>query len=711
MTQIEQSPRRCARAIPVFAVALMICVLSAAVAVADKPADDVGNYKVTWIGNSLPRGAINKDVRSHVQHWIWGIEVSPDGRVYAGGGNESGHAISVFKDGDLESDVIPKADGSDRSWNWGTLNHGAVSFDDKYMYSVNSSGNAHKWHREPPYEKVRIMTNLGGIVPNEIVVRFNKMYLVGRDHGEIQIRKLDEDFTLIHSFTVEGAYDIAVSSEDTIWVSMGGGRHGVDGEKNALNEIRRYDADGNRLPGTVKGFGKLMAISIGHHQRRLIACDDGPAKQVLFYDISNPAKPVLTRRFGEHGGIYSGTRGVFDNDLQLFDVQDAGTDAQGNLYTLFTQSSFIHGESGGAMVRAYSPEGKKLWELSSELWTGCASVLPSTDGAEIYGVEEVFKLDPNANNADCDPDYRHGFCDPDWKLYAISYDPIKHPDDFRVINNFAGRAFRGSAEIRELEGKRVIFRQNMGAETIERTAGYDLLVFEDRPSMISHRKGRVPQGDAGGYAWYPDMDGNVWQGNGPDGKIRMYQFGGFDDNGAPVYDKHRDFETPEFFSDVVTRIYYDAEHDVMYLSGYTKESRSSEEHGYPRMPPGIAGTHLLRYDNWKQGNREPSYKIELPWDNNPNRTLPPKTWYKAGKYIFTAPVRRDQKGRIVISVFNARTGKYVGTMNHFDKFGMTGWIDITRGITAFQRSNGEYIVIIEDNGYAKNVVYRWQPDK
>ncbi|MFW5923512.1 MAG: Ig-like domain-containing protein, partial [Planctomycetota bacterium] len=185
-------------------------------------------------------------------------------------------------------------------------------------------------------------------------------------------------------------------------------------------------------------------------------------------------------------------------------------------------------------------------------------------------------------------------------------------------------------------------------------------------------------------------------------------FGGFDEEGAPIYSEYEDFEWPEFFQTFVTRIYYDSENDVMYLSGYG-ESRQHDKwfDGEKNLPVNGAGTHLLRYDDWKAGNREPSYKIDLPWDGS-NRSLPPKTWYKAGDYIFTAPVR-PKDGKTIISVFNAHSGEFKGTMSHYDKFGQTGWIDITRGLTAFQRSNGEYIVILEDNAYAKNIVYRWTP--
>ncbi len=656
-----------------------------------------GTVRVTWIGNSLPRGAITNDERSHGQLNIWGIEVSDDGRVYAGGHNESGHAISVYKDGDLESDFIPKTASQEGGWNWGTSNKGAVSFDEDFMYSINGGGIVNKWTRKPPYEQVMVNGKIE-TPANEIVVRHNRLYLVGYEgkssEGEIQIRNLDDDFSLISRFNVPGAYDIAVENENSIWVSLGG----KDG---AANEVRNYDAEGNRLPGALDGFGKLMGISIGNHQGHLIVADDGPDKQVLFYDISDPANPVLTREFGEKGGILSGNRGVFDNDLKFYDVQDAGTDAEGNIYTLFSVSP-LESSWNGNMIRKYSPDGEKIWELSTHFGCQTASVLPSTDGEEIYGVEEVFKLDPNAGNTKSDPSYRHGFGDPDWKIHAMSKNDISNPDELREKRQAYGQ-FIGSAEAREINGKRVVFRQDMGSNSTAPQAGYDLFVFEDRPSMISHNKGQI-QGNK--HAWYPDLDGNVWEGNAGNDTIRMHEFGGFDSDGNPVYEEYEEYEYPEWFAEV-TRIFYDTENDVLYLSGYSEESLNDERWPHGRLPVNVAGTHLLRYNDWKQGNRQPSYAAELPWDGS-GRSLPPKTWYKAGDYIFTAPVR-PKDGVILISVIDAHSGELEGTMNHHEQFGQTGWVDITRGLTAFQRSNGEYIVIVEDNGFSKNIVYRWNP--
>jgi hypothetical protein len=39
----------------------------------------------------------------------------------------------------------------------------------------------------------------------------------------------------------------------------------------------------------------------------------------------------------------------------------------------------------------------------------------------------------------------------------------------------------------------------------------------------------------------------------------------------------------------------------------------------------------------------------------------------------------------------------------------TGWMDILSGISAFQRSNGEYLVFVEEDFKAKVLLYRWKP--
>ena len=39
----------------------------------------------------------------------------------------------------------------------------------------------------------------------------------------------------------------------------------------------------------------------------------------------------------------------------------------------------------------------------------------------------------------------------------------------------------------------------------------------------------------------------------------------------------------------------------------------------------------------------------------------------------------------------------------------TGWIDVMTGIIAYKRSNGEYLICVEEDYKAKSIIYRWRP--
>lgn len=44
-----------------------------------------------------------------------------------------------------------------------------------------------------------------------------------------------------------------------------------------------------------------------------------------------------------------------------------------------------------------------------------------------------------------------------------------------------------------------------------------------------------------------------------------------------------------------------------------------------------------------------------------------------------------------------------------DKWGPVGIVDITVGMKAYQLENGDCVVLLEDDGMSKTVVYRWHP--
>ncbi|MFW6328234.1 MAG: hypothetical protein ACOC2F_07995 [Bacteroidota bacterium] len=72
-----------------------------------------------------------------------------------------------------------------------------------------------------------------------------------------------------------------------------------------------------------------------------------------------------------------------------------------------------------------------------------------------------------------------------------------------------------------------------------------------------------------------------------------------------------DYEENELINPTNEVHRYDTKDDVLYLSGYSDETRSDFREDHEKLPVNIAGTHLLLYEDWKTGNREPSYAIEL----------------------------------------------------------------------------------------------------
>ena len=80
----------------------------------------------------------------------------------------------------------------------------------------------------------------------------------------------------------------------------------------------------------------------------------------------------------------------------------------------------------------------------------------------------------------------------------------------------------------------------------------------------------------------------------------------------------------------------------------------------------------------------------------------------AGEYVFTGGWK--ERGRIWVNRLS--DGAEVGLFDPGPTVGgvaNTGWIDLLTGINAFQRSNGEYLVFVEENYKAKSLIYRWKP--
>jgi len=74
----------------------------------------------------------------------------------------------------------------------------------------------------------------------------------------------------------------------------------------------------------------------------------------------------------------------------------------------------------------------------------------------------------------------------------------------------------------------------------------------------------------------------------------------------------------------------------------------------------------------------------------------------AGNYIFLVTFKQAK-----VYIYQANTGKLVKTLKPGKEVASeSGWIDIPYGIRAVRRSNGEYLVFVEEDWKGKVVFYK-----
>lgn len=620
-------------------------------------------YTTSWIGNTF-EGAGPNGEGQWVQNMIDEIEVTPEGVVItASTWDEAGRCTGLYKDGKVNARGLRQLAHPEKAWGWGTASS-AVAAWREWILIANLAGELLRFRWNPPdinsvpyvdqityleEEKAKDNPAIAMSAREDVLVLLLKS-------GDVQLRRLG-DLALINAFRLPGATDVVIDPQKTLWFIVG-------------RKVLHYSLQGEKLEGEISDVGRPSALAIDNQEGLLMVCDDGPDQQVLFYDIRKGAK--LVRRFGERGGLRAGTPGLVAPQ-KLYGLRGAGTDRQGNLYVALC----IGPQQGaGTTIRSFDPEGKLRWQVESHAFLDCYSIDPQSDGREVYGVDEIFTLDLGKPVGK------------EWRLKAITLDPIRYPQDPRLGDRGAGFC---TAILRHLQGRRVLFTIGQYA------GGVNIFLFEPPPSQIAYFVKRIGKE---GWAWDVDERGDIWWGDAPQRKIYRYRFLGFASNGTPLYSEDNPdvFPWPEGFEEI-GRIRYVPETATLYISGYTKDK--------PAKSWGLMGSVLARYDGWVGGKAKKRWEINLPTDDE---GLHPKSFDVVGDYVFTVQCKPTQGKPAMVSVFRADTGKLVGVMVPGKEVGgNSGWVDITHGIRAFKRKNGEYLVLVEEDWRGKNLLYRWRP--
>ena len=82
-----------------------------------------------------------------------------------------------------------------------------------------------------------------------------------------------------------------------------------------------------------------------------------------------------------------------------------------------------------------------------------------------------------------------------------------------------------------------------------------------------------------------------------------------------------------------------------------------------------------------------------------------KAFAAEGDYIFIAIARYGY-----ITVYDKSTGKLVGRIETGDNVHkQSGWCDFNYAINVMQREDGSYLILHEENAFAKILCYSWNP--
>ena len=682
------------------------------------------SHSTSWVGNSDG----TKD--GHIMNDIENLYVAPDGTSYAATGWEEGGAnVQVFNtDGTLNP--VPKQSGTG---SWGRMSNAISTGDGTHVYqsmrqNSNSSsggtnsfggpsypatgvtwqtirryqittGNPIGWTGGAGYDGSMMMTTDKSV---GLAVLNNEIYSAEAD-GTLRVYDASTmSTTPIRQWTVTNPGALAFDSDGYLWMFQ-----------RATKQLVRYSTTGTPQSQQISltshdptGFG------IDPTNNRIYVTNNNVDQNVLIY-ASVTTAPEFSGTFGTTGGIFAGSGPTIGTvgPLRFNRPVGVGVDSVGNIYVASSRST---AGGGGTVFEKYDSAGVRQWVKYGLTFCDSADISPTSE-TDMYTGEEHFVLDYNKAPGQ------------QWTYKGFIFNPFKYPQDPRNHGHPAT-----SPWVRELGGKRLLYASTgmmAGPVTIYRfnaaTDGEIAIpcgmisggnikgdwpanqpasggwIWRDLDGNGEFDAGEFAQPEGGGnlntgWAWHVDIQGNIWTGS-EGGAIRKYAFQGLDANGSPKYDfANVTASTAPPLITKLNRLEYIPADDTMYLSAFTTTHPQPKDGNW-----GVVGTEILKIDRWSTGNRTPSLRIVLPYDK---KGVFMKAISIAGNYVFAAECRGSS-----VHIYDLTTGANLGFFNASATLGHLGWVDIPYGVRAYQRSNGEFVILEEENGNGKILMYRWTP--
>ncbi|HMF09048.1 MAG TPA: hypothetical protein VKJ00_07935, partial [Thermoanaerobaculia bacterium] len=206
------------------------------------------------------------------------------------------------------------------------------------------------------------------------------------------------------------------------------------------------------------------------------------------------------------------------------------------------------------------------------------------------------------------------------------------------------------------------------------------------------------------WAWYPDSNGDVWAASQSNpAEIDRYLLQGIDAHGCLVYHSSakQTYSIPAPFTEVLRAVYVPGASPKMYLAGFTT--------GQPNCVGGLCD------DGTKNLGRAIAYYDTWPPSGNPVWTISDLPYSSANGFVHAARSMDIAGGRVFVGIedtqeireYDAATGVFLKKFRPGPEVGgKSGWIISPGGIGAFQRSNGEYLLSVEELFMSKELLYR-----
>ncbi|BDI28202.1 hypothetical protein CCAX7_002530 [Capsulimonas corticalis] len=499
----------------------------------------------------------------------------------------------------------------------------------------------------------------------------------------------------------------------------------VGGHTWTINGASVTSDDGRSLPSP----GAPGALGVASNGQLLVA-DNGSRSQVLFYNVSGT--PSLAGTFGVQGGISASYTATYDvpaatnspdyptgtygpgvyHPFKLWNMTGVGEDSTGRLFVSREDTG------GGSAILCFKQNGSGNWVLNWRIEGYCfvdnVDFDASTDGQDVYGVQEHYKMD-----------YTQTLPGAEWSIYGFTADNLHYLNDPRNVDTVHAGQEHGltSCWYRNVGGHRLLFVEGMTTQMLNIfrfQSGNDVAV----PTGLVMETSHTIYGVSNGLFWPPNRPASgsgttIWSDTNDDGNYQSgefsaasygYTYGQWIDSAGNIWWGGNPLVESKLtsFDSAGNPVYASSGVQSFNISGMPSVGNIQYEEAQDRMVlcdkagEGLTGGSIYVINGWSTGNRTAT-KVFTMTSNQPTG------FSAAGDYLFE--VGYASRGKVW--VHSLVDGSLTGTMDVPSSLGGNGYsgnVDIGYGIHAFKRANGEYEVAVEDDYMAKVLLYRWNPN-